>query len=38
MRGTALVDLRNVYDPAEAREAGLIHFGVGRGRLGSNSR
>jgi UDPglucose 6-dehydrogenase len=38
MRGTALVDLRNVYNPDEAQEAGLVHFGVGRGRNGSNSR
>ena len=38
MRGTALVDLRNVYNPDEALEAGLVHFGVGRGRIGANSR
>ena len=38
MRGTALIDLRNVYNPDEAQEAGLIHFGVGRGRIGPNSR
>jgi UDPglucose 6-dehydrogenase len=38
MRGTALVDLRNVYNPDEAHEAGLVHFGVGRGRIGANSR
>ncbi|MFL6728419.1 MAG: UDP-glucose dehydrogenase family protein, partial [Sphingomicrobium sp.] len=31
MRGTALVDLRNVYDRLEAERAGLVHFGVGRG-------
>ena len=31
MRGTALVDLRNVYDPAEAARAGLSYRGVGRG-------
>ncbi|MEO8142465.1 MAG: UDP binding domain-containing protein, partial [Sphingomicrobium sp.] len=31
MRGTALVDLRNVYDPAEARRAGLSYRGIGRG-------
>jgi len=34
MRGTALVDLRNVYDPLEAERAGLVHFGVGRGQSG----
>jgi len=37
MRGKALVDLRNVYNADEAQQAGLAHFGVGRGRLGSNS-
>ncbi|MEO7654619.1 MAG: UDP-glucose/GDP-mannose dehydrogenase family protein [Sphingomicrobium sp.] len=31
MRGTVLVDLRNVYDKAEAERAGLTYFGVGRG-------
>ena len=31
MRGNALVDLRNVYDPAEARRAGLAYRGIGRG-------
>ena len=31
MRGNALVDLRNVYDPAEAARAGLIYRGIGRG-------
>ena len=33
MRGKALVDLRNVWDPHEAERAGLSYFGVGRGRL-----
>ena len=32
LRGKVLVDLRNVYDPAEAREAGLAYHGIGRGR------
>jgi len=32
MRGKALVDLRNVWDPHEAERAGLSYFGVGRGR------
>src|SRR5438552_3329553 len=32
MRGKVLVDLRNVYDRDEAVEAGLLYFGVGRGR------
>ena len=31
MRGNALVDLRNVYDPAEAARAGLTYRGIGRG-------
>jgi UDPglucose 6-dehydrogenase len=33
MRGKALVDLRNVWDPHEAERAGLSYFGVGRGKL-----
>ena len=33
MRGKVLVDLRNVYDPEEARRAGLIYSGIGRGRV-----
>ena len=32
LRSKVLVDLRNVYDPAEAAEAGLRYYGVGRGR------
>ena len=32
MRGKALIDLRNVYDRVEAERAGLLHFGVGRGK------
>jgi UDPglucose 6-dehydrogenase len=32
LKGKILVDLRNVYDPAEAEAAGLRYFGVGRGR------
>ena len=31
MRGRVLVDLRNVYDPAEAARAGLDYRGIGRG-------
>jgi UDPglucose 6-dehydrogenase len=34
LRGKILVDLRNVYDPSEAEEAGLRYLGVGRGRPG----
>jgi UDPglucose 6-dehydrogenase len=37
MRGTALVDLRNVYDRLEAERAGLVHFGVGRGQAGQKT-
>jgi UDPglucose 6-dehydrogenase len=36
MSGTALVDLRNVYDRVEAERAGLVHFGVGRGHKGQS--
>jgi UDPglucose 6-dehydrogenase len=31
MRGRVLVDLRNVYDPAEMRAAGFAYHGIGRG-------
>ena len=33
MRGTMLVDLRNVYDREEAERAGLDHLGIGRGKI-----
>jgi UDPglucose 6-dehydrogenase len=33
MRGKVLVDLRNVYDRVEAERAGLVYWGVGRGKL-----
>ncbi|HVL78234.1 MAG TPA: UDP binding domain-containing protein, partial [Sphingomicrobium sp.] len=33
LKGRTLIDLRNVYEPAEAERAGLTYFGVGRGRL-----
>src|SRR5437763_7559145 len=32
LRGKILIDLRNVYDRAEAEEAGLTYYGIGRGR------
>jgi len=32
MRGKTLVDLRNVYDRADAERAGLDYYGIGRGR------
>jgi UDPglucose 6-dehydrogenase len=31
MRGSALVDLRNVFQPGEAAEAGLTYSSIGRG-------
>jgi len=34
LRGNVLVDLRNVYDRDDAKEAGLAYYGVGRGRPG----
>ncbi len=38
MGGAVMVDLRNVYDRAEAEEAGFEYFGLGRGRIdGRNS-
>ena len=33
MRRPVLVDLRNVYVPAEAQRAGLTYYGVGRGNV-----
>ncbi|MGN6154575.1 MAG: UDP-glucose dehydrogenase family protein [Sphingomicrobium sp.] len=35
MRGRALIDLRNVYDPDEAERAGLDYRGIGRPRRGA---
>jgi UDPglucose 6-dehydrogenase len=35
LRGKILVDLRNVYDRAEAEAAGLTYYGIGRGRPSS---
>jgi len=32
MRGKMMVDLRNIYDRADAEEAGLTYRGIGRGR------
>ena len=37
MRGNTLVDLRNVYERAEAERAGLRYFGVGRGKAAERS-
>jgi UDPglucose 6-dehydrogenase len=31
MRGKAIFDGRNIWDPAEVRAAGLVYFGIGRG-------
>jgi UDPglucose 6-dehydrogenase len=33
LKGKVLVDLRNVYDRVEAEQAGLVFYGVGRGKL-----
>jgi UDPglucose 6-dehydrogenase len=30
MRGDVLVDLRNIYLPAQARAAGFVYAGIGR--------
>jgi hypothetical protein len=30
MRGSVLVDLRNMYSQALAQEAGFIYYGIGR--------
>ena len=30
MKGTVLIDLRNIYDPAQMRDAGLTYLSVGR--------
>ena len=32
LKGKILVDLRNVYDRADAEEAGLTYYSIGRGR------
>jgi UDPglucose 6-dehydrogenase len=37
MRRPVLVDLRNVYNPAEAAKAGLAYHGVGRGVAGGEA-
>ena len=31
MKGNLVVDLKNIYEPAQLREVGLRHIGVGRG-------
>ncbi|MFI5372503.1 MAG: UDP-glucose dehydrogenase family protein [Candidatus Eisenbacteria bacterium] len=33
MKRPVLCDLRNLYDPGEVERAGIIHIGVGRGRI-----
>jgi len=38
MRGKLIVDLRNVYNRAEAEEAGFDYVGLGRGRIGGGPR
>jgi UDPglucose 6-dehydrogenase len=34
MRGRVVVDLRNVFDPAAMRQAGLAYSGIGRAAAG----
>ena len=34
MRGDALVDLRNVFEPELAEAAGFTYSGIGRGKAG----
>ena len=31
LRGNVVVDLKNVYEPDQMRDLGLVHVGVGRG-------
>jgi UDPglucose 6-dehydrogenase len=38
MRGKLIVDLRNVYNRAEAEDAGFDYVGLGRGRVGGGPR
>jgi UDPglucose 6-dehydrogenase len=38
MRSKLIVDLRNVYNRAEAEEAGFDYVGLGRGRVGGGPR
>ncbi len=33
MRGDALIDLRNIYNPAEAAAAGFVYTSIGRARV-----
>ena len=37
MRGKLIVDLRNVYNRADAEEAGFDYVGLGRGRIGGGA-
>ena len=37
MRGRAVLDLRNIYEPDEVVEAGLTYFGIGRGASANGS-
>jgi UDPglucose 6-dehydrogenase len=31
MRGKAVFDGRNIWEPSEVRKAGLVYHGIGRG-------
>jgi UDPglucose 6-dehydrogenase len=37
MRGTAIVDARNVLDPRQAASRGFVYYGIGRGSQGAAS-
>jgi UDPglucose 6-dehydrogenase len=37
MRGTVLMDGRNIYDPAAMRDLGFVYRGVGRGYGGEGA-
>jgi len=33
MRGRLIMDLRNIYEPDQMREAGFVYHGIGRGSI-----
>jgi UDPglucose 6-dehydrogenase len=35
LKGKALFDGRNLYDPVAVRKAGLAYYGIGRSRVGA---
>ena len=36
MKGNVVVDLKNIYEPAQMKKLGFVHLGVGRGSPGSS--